>query len=323
MRLAALLTSMSLAAPAAAGDFRLQFPLDCTLGESCHIQQFVDRDPGPGARDFTCGTLSYDGHKGTDIALPYLTDMQAGVQVRAAADGVVLGTRNTMADEYATAENAAGIEGMECGNGVVLRHGGGWETQYCHMKRGSILVESGQKVKAGEVLGEVGLSGKTQFPHLHLSVRKDGAVVDPFSPEAADTCGTQPEQTLWASLPPYQAGGVLGAGFSTAIPDYGAVKTGTADEAPLPPDAPAFVFWAYAYGGQAGDFMELNVTGPGGEFVAHSEALQKNQAQFFRAAGRRLRGGQWPAGSYTGVARLLRDGHEIARFVRSMTIAAQ
>ncbi|NSY39896.1 M23 family metallopeptidase [Leisingera sp. ANG59] len=323
MRLAALLTSISLAAPAAAGDFRLRFPVDCTLGESCHIQQFVDRDPGSGARDFTCGTLSYDGHKGTDIALPYLSDMQAGATVRAAADGVVLGTRNSMPDQYATDANAAEIDGKECGNGVVLRHGGGWETQYCHMKRGSVRVESGQKVKAGDVLGEVGLSGKTQFPHLHLSVRKDGAVVDPFSPDALETCGDLPGQTLWASLPPYQAGGVLGAGFSTAIPDYGSVKTGTADEAPLPPDAPAFVFWAYAFGGQAGDLLELNVTGPGGDFVSHSEALQKNQAQFYRAAGRRLRGGQWPAGSYTGVARLLRDGQEIARFQRSMTIAAQ
>ncbi|MBY6066720.1 M23 family metallopeptidase [Leisingera aquaemixtae] len=322
MRLAALLALIPLAAPAAAGDFRLQFPLDCTLGETCHIQQFVDRDPGPGARDFTCGTLSYDGHKGTDFALPFLSDMHAGVQVRAAADGVVRGTRNTMADQYATAENADSIDGKECGNGVVLRHGGGWETQYCHMKRGSVRVESGQKVKAGDVLGEVGLSGKTQFPHLHLSVRKDGAVVDPFAPQALETCGTAEGETLWADLPAYQPGGVMGAGFSTAVPDYGAVKSGLADEAPLAADAPAFVFWAYAFGGQAGDALELTVTGPGGEFVSHSEALNKNQAQFFRAAGRRLRGGQWPAGSYTGIARLLRDGQEIGRLVRSMEITA-
>ncbi|KIC35571.1 M23 family metallopeptidase [Leisingera sp. ANG-M7] len=323
MRLLALMTSLSLAAPAAAGDLVLQFPLDCTLGEDCRIQQFVDRDPGKGATDFTCGTLSYDGHKGTDIALPYLSDMQAGVQVRAAADGVVLGTRNTMADQYATADNADSIDGKECGNGVVLRHGGGWETQYCHMKRGSVLVENGQKVKAGDVLGEVGLSGKTQFPHLHLSVRKDGAVVDPFSPGALDTCGSPAAQTLWADPLPYQPGGLIGAGFSTAVPEFDAIQAGTANQAPLAADAPALVFWAYAYGSQAGDRLELNVTGPGGELVSHSEALERTQAQLFRAAGRRLRGGQWPAGSYTGVARLLRDGQEIARFARSMTVAAQ
>lgn len=321
MRSATLLTAISLAAPVAAGDFRLQFPLDCTLGQDCHIQQFVDHDPGPGAADFTCGTLSYEGHKGTDIALPYLSDMRAGATVRASADGVVLGARNTMPDQYATAENAAAIEGKECGNGVVLRHDGGWETQYCHMKRGSIRVQSGMKVKAGDALGEVGLSGKTQFPHLHLSVRKDGAVVDPFAPDSFGTCASPTGQTLWADPPPYQPGGVLGAGFSTAIPEYQAIKDGTADQAPLPPDAPALVFWAYAFGGQAGDTLELTVTGPGGEFVSRREALEKDQAQFFRATGRRLRGGSWPAGSYTGTARLLRGGSEVDSFSSSMTLA--
>jgi len=321
MRLAALIATASLAAPAAAGDFLLQFPLDCTLGEDCHIQQFVDHDPGPDATDFTCGTLSYEGHKGTDIALPYLSDMRAGVTVRAAADGVVLGTRNSMPDQYATDENEAEIEGKECGNGVVLRHGDGWETQYCHMKRGSVRVQKGAKVRAGDVLGEAGLSGKTQFPHLHLSVRKDGAVVDPFAPETLGTCGAASGRTLWAEPPAYQPGGVLGAGFSTVIPGYDAVRAGAADEAPLAADAPAFVFWAYAFGGQAGDTLELTVTGPGGKLVTHSEALNRNQAQFFRAAGRRLRDGFWPAGRYSGTARLLRNGQEVGRHVSSMEIS--
>ncbi|WP_264210507.1 M23 family metallopeptidase [Leisingera thetidis] len=320
MRAAALLTAISLAAPAAAGDFLLQFPLDCTLGEDCHIQQYTDHDPGPGAADFTCGSLSYEGHKGTDIALPYLSGMQAGVTVRAAADGVVLGTRDSMADEYATDGNAARIAGKECGNGVVLRHGGGWETQYCHMKQGSIRVESGMKVKAGDPLGQVGLSGNTQFPHLHLSVRKDGEVADPFAPDARGSCGPDTGRTLWAEPPPYQPGGVLGAGFSTAVPDYGAIKNGTADEAPLAADAPAFVFWAYAFGGRAGDSLELTVAGPEGELVSQRETLTKNQAQFFRAAGRRLRGGHWPAGTYTGRARLLRNGDEVDSFIRSMEV---
>ncbi|MBY6139125.1 M23 family metallopeptidase [Leisingera daeponensis] len=320
MRLAALLTSLSLAAPAAAGDFRLQFPLDCTLGEDCHIQQFTDHDPGKGATDFTCGTLSYDGHKGTDFALPYLSDMQAGVTVRAAADGVVRGIRNAMPDQYADGANDAAIDGKECGNGVVLSHGGGWETQYCHMKQGSVRVESGQKVRAGDVLGEVGLSGKTQFPHLHLSVRKDGAVVDPFAPDRPGSCGGAPARTLWAKPPPYQPGGLLGAGFSAAIPGFGAIKAGAADQSPLAADAPAMVFWAYAFGSRAGDRLELAVTGPGGEVVSHSEALERTQAQLFRAAGRRLRGGQWPAGTYTGTARLLRNGAEVDSFSRSMVI---
>ena len=120
IRGAALLT-LALAFPA--GAFELAFPVDCTLGATCHIQQYADHDPGPGARDFTCGPLSYDGHDGTDIALATRAEMAAGVSVLAAASGRVKGMRDGIADF------APVIADKECGNGVVIDHGDGWETQ--------------------------------------------------------------------------------------------------------------------------------------------------------------------------------------------------
>ena len=48
----------------------LALPVDCTLGETCYIQQYFDHDPSTVWGDFTCGTLAYDGHDGTDFALP-------------------------------------------------------------------------------------------------------------------------------------------------------------------------------------------------------------------------------------------------------------
>ncbi|MGR3678397.1 MAG: M23 family metallopeptidase, partial [Paracoccaceae bacterium] len=181
----------SLATVCVAGDLRLTMPIDCVLGEGCHIQQYVDQDPGPGAQDYLCETLSYEGHKGTDFALPYLRDIADDVAVLAAAPGVIRATRNTMADRLFTTENETDIAGKECGNGVVIRHDDGWETQYCHMKRGSISVTKGQRIEAGTELGHVGLSGRTQFPHLHFSVRKDGKSIDPFAPSEAFECGAQ------------------------------------------------------------------------------------------------------------------------------------
>ncbi len=73
---------MALAPPA--GAFDLAFPAGCTLGQDCYIQQYHDHDPGPEATDYTCGPLSYDGHDGTDIALPTRAAMAAGVAVLAA-----------------------------------------------------------------------------------------------------------------------------------------------------------------------------------------------------------------------------------------------
>ena len=76
---------LALTTPAMAQDVQLQLPLDCDLGETCFIQQYVDTDPGPGAQDFMGGPLSYDGHKGTDFRITDLAAMQAGVAVFAPA----------------------------------------------------------------------------------------------------------------------------------------------------------------------------------------------------------------------------------------------
>lgn len=306
----ALLLLSAAASPAAAEPVLSQ-PIDCILGETCHIQSYVDTDPSTAARDFTCGTMTYDGHKGTDFALPSLVALEKGVNVLAAADGVVRATRDGMDDRIMTAENEGDVEGRECGNGVVLTHPDGWETQYCHLKRGSIAVRSGTRVASGAVLGQVGLSGRTQFPHVHLSVRRGDTVIDPFAPEAApDTCGTAPDRTLWQEAPPYRPGGLISAGFATTVPDYATVKAGQAALPELAQDAPAIVFWAFAFGSQSGDTLDLRIIGPEGEVFAHRDTLDRTQAQFFRAGGKRLRAAL-PPGLYTGEATLTRDGRAL------------
>lgn len=310
----AVLTALllSLAAPVAAGDLTLSLPIDCTLGETCHIQQYVDDDPGPGAQDYRCGPLSYEGHKGTDFALPDLATMRAGVAVLAAAPGVVMALRDGMPDQLMTAETAAQIAGRECGNGVLIAHGNGWETQYCHMKSGSIRVQKGQQVARGDVLGAVGLSGRTQFPHVHLSVRHAGEVVDPFAPEGV-RCDEAPGPGLWQQPPAYEPGGLISAGFATSMPSYAAVKDGSAAADTITAGAPALVLYGYAFGGRQGDVIEITVNGPQGPLIAHSEGLKKTQAQLYRAAGKRQPPGGWPKGDYIGIVRLLRGGQEIDR----------
>lgn len=306
MRLFASVAGLFLlaAAPVTARDLPLAQPIDCTLGETCFIQQFVDHDPGEGARDFTCGPLSYDGHKGTDFGLPSFAAMRAGVAVIAAAPGTVVAFREGVPD---TGWDES-LTGKECGNGVVVDHGGGWQTQYCHLKEGSIAVEKGQRVAIGTMLGQVGFSGRTEFPHVHLSVRKNGQVVDPFDPDGQITCGAPDDDSLWSAPPAYTPGGLLSAGFSSAVPSYEAVKDGTANEQGLGQSAPALVLWGYAFGGRTGDEIALSMTGPEGEVINHTALVKRNRAQFFRAAGRKAPSGGWPAGTYQGTVSLIRDG---------------
>ncbi len=94
-------------------------------------------------------------HKGIDIAAP------EGFPVRAIRDGRIIfsGYR----------------EGY--GNLVVIDHGGGLITRYAHNRRN--LVREGDSVKAGDIIAEVGSSGLSTGPHLHLEVLSDGKPVDP------------------------------------------------------------------------------------------------------------------------------------------------
>ena len=315
MRLAAVILALA-ATPLAARDIPLGPPIACDLGKTCFIQQYVDHDPGPGWQDFTCGPRSYDGHKGTDYALPSFAAMRAGVDVLAAAPGVVLGVRNDMPDTGWSPEFA----GRECGNGLVLDHGGGWQTQYCHMKQGSVTVSSGQRIAMGTVLGQVGYSGKTEFPHLHLSVRKDGAVVDPFEPDGRITCGAPETDVMWIDPPAFEPGGVIAVGLADGVPDYDTVKDGTAGLPELAADMPALVVWGYAFGALKGDILRLELTGPEGRIASHEALQTRNRAQFFQAAGRKLRGNGWPTGSYTGTVELVRDGQVVDRMETRMEL---
>ncbi len=316
MRLAALI--LPCAMPAMAQELSLQIPIDCTLGDTCYIQNYVDHDPTDAASDFLCGSLTYDGHKGTDFGLPSLAAMEQGVDVLAAAAGTVRGVRNDMRDVLFTPDLNGELNGRDCGNGVVVAHGDGWETQYCHMKEGSVTVLPGDQIETGDVLGQVGLSGRTQFPHVHISVRRDGVVVDPFDPDGAITCDAPSEQTLWSAPLDTPQGGLLAAGFSNAVPDYAAVKAGTAAAETLTSDAP-IVLWAFAYGAQESDIMSISFAGPDGPLFQTDDVLDRTQALVFRAGGLNTPDGGWPSGTYSGRVTHLRDGTPLGS--RTVTIA--
>ena len=299
------------AGPLAARDILLNPPIDCDLQTDCYIQQYVDHDPSDGAIDFRCGPLTYDTHSGTDFALRSVAQMERGVDVIPAATGIVRATRDGMPDQIFTADIAADIDGRDCGNGVVIDHGGGWSTQYCHLRQGSINVRSGDRVRLTTVLGEVGLSGRTQFPHVHMTVRKNDQVVDPFDPGGEGTCGAPITETLWQTAPPYRPGGVLTVGFADAIPDFSDIKAGTANTETLGPDAPALVVFAHVFGGRKGDIIALRIDGPKGVFMNETTVIKKDQAQLFRAVGKRHRS-NWDRGTYTGTARLIRNEQVIS-----------
>lgn len=96
-------------------------------------------------------------HSGIDLAAP------KGAHVRAVTKGKVI-----YADTY------GGF-----GKLVTIYHGTGFTSLYGHLSE--VLVNIGEEVDAGEVIGKVGSTGNSTGPHLHFEWREDGKAVDPLT----------------------------------------------------------------------------------------------------------------------------------------------
>jgi murein DD-endopeptidase MepM/ murein hydrolase activator NlpD len=95
-------------------------------------------------------------HEGLDIA------NRIGTPVIAPADGIV---SNTGRDSF-------------YGSVVIISHGFGMITRFFHLSK--ILVRAGQRVKRGDKIAEVGMTGMSTGPHLHYEVRVNGIPVNPL-----------------------------------------------------------------------------------------------------------------------------------------------
>jgi hypothetical protein len=292
----------AVAARGAAGP-ELVLPLDCEPGRSCWIVNYVDLDAGKGARDYRCGGLTYDGHKGTDFAIRDLAAIQTGRAVLAAADGVVATTRDGMADASVREAGTDAVEDRECGNGVRIDHGDGLVTQYCHLRKGSVSVRRGERVRAAQPIGQVGLSGLTEFPHVHVAVFRDGKVVDPFTGRGSDMGCGDALGPLWdpavqESLP-YARRQIYNVGLAGEAPIADRARTGSYSQSPPGVDAPVLALWFEAFGMAAGDRVRLLLQDPAGKTVLDSTStVERDAIRVFRWGGKRRHCAPWPAGSY-------------------------
>jgi murein DD-endopeptidase MepM/ murein hydrolase activator NlpD len=247
--------------------------------------------------------------------------------VVAVADGTVSRVRDGVPDQIAEAANdRLLLRDRECGNGIMIDHPGAISSQYCHLKNGSLVVRPGTQVRKGERIGSIGSSGLAEFPHVHLSVRRDGRLLDPLTGRSLEnepqSCGDLSASLLdkgarEALVQPTLA--ILDVGLAGTPPELSSlVRTGRPP--PATGGSRSTVAWLWAINVDAGSRFRIRMVGPDDvTWMDHTtDPLPGRKANYLAYAGRKT-----PA--KPGVYRLtveISDGQkQLTSMVRSLTIA--
>lgn len=250
MRRLGLLGLLSVACSTQGAD-GYSYPLALEPGQAVLMVNFVDQEQGPGIKDYNCGSTTYDGHAGTDLALQSFAEMDRGVAVIASQAGVVA----TVDDGHF--DRSTQLIGGGFGNHVVLEHEDAYSTTYAHMKRGSILVSPGETVEQGQPLGLVGSSGYSNGPHLHIEFSRDGSIFDPY----AGPCNAN--DSLWEDQEAYDdAFRVIDWGVSKTPLDM-AIVLGPPVASASFEAGEAVNFWIYIANAQISE-LRIELIGPDG-----------------------------------------------------------
>ena len=147
--------------------------------------------------EYTGGNHAYDGHSGTDLSVRNFREMDLGAPIYAAADGVVSLSRGGFEDRNTQWNPDLG----PLWNGVAIFHSETVASRYLHFRKNSVVVEAGEEVKSGDLLGYMGSSGFSTNPHLHFDVIEVGEessrFLDPWEgPE-------NPDPGMWIEQLPY------------------------------------------------------------------------------------------------------------------------
>lgn len=286
-----------------ANAIELRFPVACKLMDNCWITNHVDLNRRTGEReDYMCGKKLTDNNKSTHISLKSRSSVESNIPVIAAANGTVK-----------IAQNIGGF----CGVRVLIEHEKGWESNYCHLNPSTLQVKKGQIVKPGQIIGSIGMSGKTQWPHLSYALLRNDMVFDPFSGKTPLEGCSGYSNPLWGGgiNPIYEPAQVTSIGFnfgtisSKTIMD-GAAKSATA----MKSQTPQISLWVMMMNIQKGDEITLKVIEPSGRILNEQIIKVDFDQKYYPVHLSTLRKNfLWDKGNYKGVVTISRyvEGNKI------------
>ena len=112
-------------------------------------------------------------HLGIDLGWASTGECGGSKQpVYAPADGVI----EKIVSNYTTQDST----GSSYGNYILIKHDNGYKTRVAHLRHGTLKVKKGDKVTRGQRIATMGSTGRSDGPHVHYEVIKDGSTIDPL-----------------------------------------------------------------------------------------------------------------------------------------------
>ncbi|SFS12823.1 Peptidase family M23 [Dyella sp. OK004] len=134
-----------------------------------------------------------------------------GADILAVTDGVIASARDDMRENSSVLANARNKVPLEqaSGNYVAIDLGDGHHVFYEHLKPGSVRVKVGDHVRRGQVIGQLGYTGESTGPHLHMHVADANSPLNaegiPYAFEQFHVLGAYPSIDSFGKSEPWQA----------------------------------------------------------------------------------------------------------------------
>ncbi|MCP3143265.1 peptidoglycan DD-metalloendopeptidase family protein [Pyxidicoccus xibeiensis] len=227
------------------------WPMSGANGRAWMVNNYVDLDPASSLLEDYLGftgnlARTYDGHRGIDIDISSFREMDSGsALVRAAAAGTVTFVEESQFDRNTSCTGSWNV--------VRIEHANGYDTLYGHLKRNSVVVNVGDTVVAGQVLGVAGSAGCSTQPHLHFELQ-----------DCSNTAVESFALGMWTSPPAYHAPSdvmdvMLRKGTFTSSAQ---IKDPVPNPGLYAPGEPLGI--GLSMSGRGGDVVDMSLTAPNG-----------------------------------------------------------
>ena len=246
---------------------KFQTPIGRNANADWAINNYADVDPRSSiAADYRNGPFQYDGHNAIDAGPWGFSGQDQGIPILAAADGVV----DAMQDGFFDRETSMG---NRPGNFVRIDHGNGFKTLYYHFAKDTITVSVGTRVRAGQILGQMGSSGSSTGTHLHYTpYYRDAPLETGYAPSVYDA---NPLPYGGDRQPFFFATGIsnriINSDLNEQISDNSSYMQGSTG---------TIQFWLQAYNLKAGDVLQWRYTRPNGTVYATNTYVLPDSYRF-------------------------------------------